>query len=144
MSNLIYAILPQAPRPIVQVHPDTDVTQCVELMVTHGIGALVVTDDENLLGIVSERDIVWNINKHGENVLKQKSSDILCANVAVLRPTDTIETAMAIITQTKRRHVLVAEEGKLIAIISIGDLLFHLLNEKARVIEHLEQYIYRG
>ncbi len=142
MSNLIYSILPNPPREIVFVHPDVSVAQCVEMMVHSNIGALVVTDDNNLLGIVSERDVVKGLIKHGSNLLNVKASDILCADVTVLKPTDTVETAMAVITETKRRHVLIAEEGKLIAIVSIGDVLFNLLIHKAREIQELENYIH--
>lgn len=141
MSNLIYSILPDPPREIVYVHPDVRVAQCVEIMINRNIGALVVSDDDNLLGIVSERDIVWGLLNNGIDILKKPASDVLWANVAVLKPTDTVETAMAVITETKRRHVLVAEEGKLITVVSIGDVLFSLLDEKTRVIEQLKDYI---
>lgn len=141
MSNLIYSILPDPPREIVYVHPDVSVAQCVEIMVNRSIGALVVTDDDNLLGIVSERDIVWGLLNNGIELLNKPASDVLWAHVAVLKPSDTVETAMAVITETKRRHVLIAEEGKLITIVSIGDVLFSLLDEKSRVIEQLKDYI---
>lgn len=141
MSNLIYSILSQPPREIVYVHPDVSIAQCVDLMMTRKIGALVVTDDDNLLGIVSESDIIYGLKRYGERLLTQTASDILCAKVAVLKPSDTVETAMAIITETKRRHVLVGEAGKLIAIVSIGDVLLSLLGDKSRVIQALENYI---
>ncbi|WP_232220691.1 CBS domain-containing protein [Legionella tunisiensis] len=62
--------------------------------------------------------------------------------MSVLNLFDPIEDAMETITKTKRRHVLVAEQGNLVAILSIGDLLFHLLEDKTRVIEQLESYIH--
>lgn len=143
MSNLIYSILPQPAREIVYIHPDLSIEQCVQLMQSRKIGALVVTDDDNLLGIVSERDIVNGLVKHGMQLLEKTASDILWSHVAVLRPTDTVETAMAVITETKRRHVLIAEDGKLVAIVSIGDVLFSLLNDKTRLIQALENYIHQ-
>ena len=143
MSNLIDSILPKPLREIAYIHPDVSVAQCVEIMVSRNIGALVVTDDDNLLGIVSERDNVWGLLHHGEQIFTQPASAILWANVAVLKPTDTVETAMAIITETKRRHVLIAEQGKLIAIVSIGDVLNSLLDEKSRTIQQLENYIHQ-
>jgi CBS domain-containing protein len=143
MSNLIYTILPKPMREIVSIHPDLTVSQCLEIMVSRSIGALVVTDDDNLMGIVSERDIVWGLLHNKMEIMNKPASDILWANVAVLKPTDTVETAMVVITKTKRRHVLIAEEGKLIAIVSIGDILCSLLDEKDRVIEHLENYIHQ-
>lgn len=112
-------------------------------MIRHNIGALVVTDDDNLLGIVSERDVVRGLLHHGGSLLDRPVSEILWANVVVLKPTDTVETAMAVITETRRHHVLVAEDGKLVAIVSIGDVLFSLLEDKARVIQQLENYIHQ-
>lgn len=143
MSNLIYTILPKPVREIVYIHPDLSVSQCVDIMVSRNIGALVVTDDDNLLGIVSERDIVWGLLHNKMEIMNKPASDILWANVAVLKPTDTVEMAMAVITKTKRRHVLIAENGKLLAIVSVGDILYSLLDEKDRVIEQLENYIHQ-
>ncbi len=143
MSNLIYSILPNPAREIVYVHPDVSVEQCLDIMIKRNIGALVVTDDDNLLGILSERDIIHGLSRYAASVLTSNASDILCAAVAVLNPSDTVETAMAIMTETKRRHVLIAEEGKLIAIVSIGDVLLSLLGDNARVIQHLENYIHQ-
>ena len=142
MANLIHSILPQPNRPIIYTHPDVSVAQCVEIMVQHNIGALVVTDDDNLLGILSEHDIVRSRVHNGLSPSSTKASDILCADITMLKSSDTVEKAMEAITYTKRRHILVSEEGKLIAILSIGDLLFNLLEDKARVIEQLENYIH--
>ena len=143
MSNLIHSILPKPARPIIYVHPDMSVHQCIDMMQHENIGALVVTDDENFLGIVSERDVVYGFSKKGKELLESPVSEILWANVAVLKPTDTVETAMAIIIETKRRHVLVAESGKLVAIVSIGDLLNSILADRTRTIKELENYIHQ-
>lgn len=141
MSNIIYSILPNPVREIVYIHPDVSVQQCVEVMSRHHIGALVVTDDQNLLGIVSERDIINGLLVYGEGLLKRPASDILWANEMVLKPTDTVETAMAVMTETKRRHILVGEAGKILTILSIGDLLFSILKNKTAEIQQLEKYI---
>lgn len=142
MANLIHSILPQPRHPIIYTHPDVSVAQCVSIMAQHNIGALMVTDDENMLGIVSERDVVRGLVNKGLSPMTTNVSDIMCADVSVLKSSDTVEKAMEVITYTKRRHILVSEEGKLIAILSIGDLLFNLLEDKKRVIEQLENYIH--
>jgi CBS domain-containing protein len=142
MANLIHSILPQPRRPIAYIHPDVSVAQCVAMMVQDNIGALVVTDDENILGIVSERDIVRALVHKGLSPVSTTVSDVLCAAITILKSSDTVEQAMEAMTYTKRRHILVSEEGKIIAILSIGDLLFNLLEDKARVIEQLENYIH--
>ena len=142
MASLIHSILPVPRHPIIYTHPDVSVAQCVSIMVQHNIGALVVTDDDNLLGILSERDIVRALVNEGLSLTSTTASDIMCADVSVLKSSDVVEKAMEVITYTKRRHILVSEEGKLIAILSIGDLLLNLLEDKTRVIEQLENYIH--
>lgn len=142
MANLIHSILPEPRRPYIYTHPDVTVAQCVATMVQENIGALVVTDDENILGIVSERDVIRTLVHKGLSPTTTKVSDIMHADVTVLESSDTVEKAMAAITYTKRHHILVSEDGKIIAILSIGDLLFNLLEDKSRVIEQLENYIH--
>ena len=111
-------------------------------MVQENIGALVVTDDENILGIISERDLVRSLINKGISAESTLVSAVMHANVSVLKSSDTVEKAMEVITYTKRRHILVSEEGRITAILSIGDLLFNLLEENKRMIEHLENYIH--
>ncbi len=141
MANLIHSILPNPRRPITYIHPDISFAQSIEIMVGENIGALVVGDEDNIIGILSERDVVRSLVTTELPPLA-KVSDVLHADVTVLQSSDTVEMAMEAITYTKRRHVLIAEKGKIIAILSIGDLLFHLLEENKRVIEQLENYIH--
>lgn len=141
MANLIHSILPSPRNPIAYVNPDVSVAQCVSIMIQHNIGAVVVGDEENVLGILSERDIVRELVHKGLSPNTTKASDILHADVTVLKSSDTVEKAMEAITYTKRRHILVTENKKIIAIVSIGDVLFNLLENNKRVIEHLENYI---
>lgn len=143
MAHLIHSVLPSPQRKIVSISPDESVKKCLQLMNEHNIGALVVMDEHNkVLGIVSERDIIRSSLKPGFNLDDTKVADVFCKEVSILHPHDHVEKAMQAITSTKRRHVLIYEKDQLIAILSIGDLLFHLLEDKARVIEHLEHYIH--
>ncbi|MGQ3889356.1 CBS domain-containing protein [Legionella sp. CNM-1927-20] len=142
MANLIYSILPKPRRPIVYIEPAFTVMDCVNLMVTKDIGALVVHDGTELLGLVSERDIVRDCLHRGLDPRQATAADIVYKNVSVLDVNDTIEKAMEVITVTKRRHILINEDNKLVAIISIGDVLFSLIEDKSRLIEHLEAYIH--
>ncbi len=142
MANLIHSILPQPSRPITYTHPDVTVAQCVETMVQENIGALVVTDDDNILGIISERDVVRSLVNKGLSAASTPVSAVMHANISVLKSSDSVEKAMEVITYTKRRHILIAEEGRIIAILSIGDLLYNLLEDNKRVIEQLENYIH--
>lgn len=142
MANLIHSILAEHNRSIVYVHPDVSITQCVDMMVRGNIGALVVMDDDNVLGLLSERDVIRSLVHKGLPPTSTKASDVMCAEFTMLSPNDTVETAMEAITHTRRRHLLIAESGKIIAILSIGDILFTTLDDKNRQIEHLQNYIH--
>jgi CBS domain-containing protein len=141
MAHLIYSVLHQPRRPIVYVNPEATVAQCVDKMNKEDIGALVVRD-EDIIGMVTERDVIRSCLHRRLDPQKATAADIVFTAVSVLNLFDPVEKAMEIITKTKRRHVLVAEHGELVAILSIGDLLFHLLEDKTRVIEQLENYIH--
>lgn len=142
MVHFIHSILPKRKRPIKFVYPDVDVASAVNMMVEADIGALVVCDENNILGLLTERDIVRFLVQKGLSAETTKVSEILRSDVDILKPTDSIETAMEMMIQTKQRHILVKDEGKLIAIISIGDLLFNLLEDKSKTIEELHKYIH--
>lgn len=142
MAHLIYSALPHPTRSITFVASDTSVAQCVEIMTTQDIGALVIREDNTLLGIVSERDIVRGCLFKKLNPEKTRAIEVAYVNVSILSVNDPIEKAMEIMTNTKRRHVLIEDNKELVAILSIGDLLFHLLEDKAKLIEQLENYIH--
>lgn len=144
MAHLIHSVLPMPPRKLVCIGPEVTIKKCVELMAANNIGALVVLDDDQkLIGIVSERDIIHACLNKGCSLNDCIAKDIAYKDVTILSPHDIVEKAMKAVTETKRRHVLIYDKGRLLAILSIGDLLFHLLDDKARVIEQLENYIAR-
>lgn len=142
MAHLIHNVLPMPPRKIIFVHPDDSVKKSIDLMTDLDIGALVVIDeDDELIGIVSERDIVRSCLHQCVDLNTAKVSDVVFTKVTILSPHDSVDQAMQAMTNTKRRHILICEDGEFLAILSIGDLLYHLLEDKAREIEHLENYI---
>lgn len=142
MTQLIRSILPSPRRPISFVHPDVSVLKSVNIMVGENIGALVVQTDENILGIASERDIVRELVNKGLCPDNTKISEVMCSSINILDLSDSVEHAMEVITSTKRRHLLGREGEEIVAIISIGDLLFHLLEDRLYTIKQLENYIY--
>ena len=143
MAYLIHSVLPVPPRKIIYIHPEDSVKKCIDLMLEFDIGALVVLDnDRQIVEMVTERDIVRSCLHQGLNPKTVKASDIAFSEVSILSPHDSVEKAMQVMTATKRRHVLIRNKGEFIAILSIGDLLYHLLEDKVRIIEHLENYIH--
>ncbi|WP_133130088.1 CBS domain-containing protein [Legionella yabuuchiae] len=142
MAHILRSILPQPRRPIVKVYPDVVVKQGVEMMVHENIGALVVANEDEFYGVLSERDIIRSVVYKDLPPETTKISDVMCADVTFLNVTDTIENAMAAMTLTKRRHILVEEGEDIIAIVSIGDILLNVLEDRAKTIEHLKNYIH--
>ncbi len=142
MSQLLQNILPEPRRKLVFVYPDVSVSQCCEIMAQNDIGALLVSDEVNVIGIVSERDIVRRCMCQGLDATKATARDITYADVTILTLHDTVEKAMQIMTSTRRRHLLIQDKNEVISILSIGDILYYLLEDKARVIEQLENYIH--
>lgn len=141
MSQPISSILSEPRRPIAFIKPDTTALTCAKKMRDEDIGALVVHDIDTLIGIVSERDLVRACMSKALDPTLVTASDIAYRHFQVLDAKEPIEKAMEMMTRTKRRHILISEQGQLTGILSIGDLLFHMLDDKSRVIAHLENYI---
>lgn len=142
MANLIHSVLPMPRRPVVYISGDESVKKCIELMTELNIGSLVVLDQDNAIqGMITERDVVRSCLNQSMDINTAKVGDIAYKDITILKSNDAVEEAMQSMTATKRRHVLVSEQGDIIALISIGDLVNYLLEDKARVIQHLEDYI---
>jgi CBS domain-containing protein len=142
MTQLIFSALYQPRRPIVSVPSSVSLSQCIDMMDKQNIGALLVRDVDTIVGILSERDIVRACLKPDFDLSKTTAGEIAYRDYSVLNSNDPLGEAMEVITQTKRRHVLVAEGGEIIGILSIGDILFYVLEDQTRVIEQLENYIH--
>ncbi|MEX2586766.1 MAG: CBS domain-containing protein [Actinomycetota bacterium] len=112
------------------IEPDVQISRAVYRMVAGGIGALVVsTDGESVEGIISERDVVRGLEYHGERLFDLKVRDLMSKNVPVCRPDDKVSHAMAEMTRSKSRHLPVVRDGKLVGIVSLGDVVKHRLDE---------------
>lgn len=142
MTNLISSILPKPPRSLHYISADLSVEESIKLMVEKDIGALVVQGNNQIIGILSERDIVRACLKKNLPLQTTSAGEICYRSFIALSSDEPIEKAMKMITSTKRRHLLVIDNDQVIDILSIGDLLFNVLEEKSRTIEHLENYIH--
>jgi CBS domain-containing protein len=106
------------------VTPDTPVVRVAQRMRTEQIGAFVVSSDARRLeGLISERDIVWGIARHGEAALELPASAVMARAVLTCRLDDTVRSVMGEMTRARVRHLPVLEEGELRGIISIGDVV---------------------
>lgn len=123
------------------IGPDDSVYEALKLMADEEIGALVVLDDDRLVGLISERDYARNVALKGRMSRETPVRDIMTSRVVCVRPEQTVEECMALITDKRVRHLPVLEENSLVGIISIGDLVKAIIAEQQFVIEQLEHYI---
>ena len=123
---------------------DTKVFDALELMAQKNIGALLVTESGKLVGIFSERDYARKVILKGKSSKNTTVNDIMSSNVVYIRPEQSIDDCMALMTGKHIRHLPVMDEEKLIGLISIGDVVKTIISEQEFMIEQLENYIKGG
>jgi CBS domain-containing protein len=117
------------------------VLEALKLMAEKNIGALPVVDDGKLVGMVSERDYARKMVLMGRSSVGTPVSAIMSSKVVTVDSTQTVETCMAIMTDSHLRHLPVVDDGHLLGLLSIGDLVKEAIAEQANLIEQLEKYI---
>jgi CBS domain-containing protein len=126
----VHAILRNKGKSVVTIHPDATVDRAVAVLHRRGIGALVVSDDgENVVGILSERDIVEALGRFGGDLLSVSVSEVMTSPVVTCEPSDSVADLMAEMTNRRIRHFPVLDDGRLVGIVSIGDLVKSRLDE---------------
>lgn len=135
-------ILSQKGRDVVTVSPDFSLHDVCQLMSEKGIGAVVVcARDGDVVGILSERDIMRTIAASGARALEERVSSHMTSTVVTCREDTTIQSVMERMTEGRFRHVPVVREGRLAGIISIGDLIKNRLAEAESEQDELKRYI---
>ena len=129
-------------RPLVVVSPNDSVFHALTLMAQHNVGALMVLNGEQLVGIFSERDYARKVILHGKSSKETLVSEIMSDKVAYVTPGTTLDECMALMTDKHFRHLPVLEEdGAVAGIISIGDLVKETISNQEFLIKQLEHYI---
>ncbi|HCE45684.1 MAG TPA: histidine kinase [Lentisphaeria bacterium] len=139
----VYEILKEKGNKVHCICPEATVMDAVALLCGCNVGSLVVTDGTGAVkGIVTERDILRNVAAYSNNRIKVE--DIMSKGVVIGLPDDDIENIMKVMTQKRVRHLPIMNKGKLAGLISIGDVLKSLQDEKDAKIRYLENYISSG
>lgn len=129
---------------VVTIAPDRRVRELLRLLAEHQIGAVVVSaDGAGVDGIVSERDVVRCLQADGDGVLDDPVSAIMTVEVETCSPHDQLEELMTVMTESRVRHLPVLDEGRLIGIVSIGDVVKHRIAEVQSERDQLTAYITR-
>jgi CBS domain-containing protein len=135
-------LLGQKPRDIYSVAPDAPVLEAIRSMAEHGVGALLVMQGDKLAGIVSERDYARKVILKGRSSSDTPVQQIMTAEVITVEPAQTTQQCMQIMTDRRVRHLPVVDGGRVLGMLSIGDLVRAVLAEQAQTIEQLENYIH--
>ena len=127
---------------VVTIEPDKKLLDAIALLTKHRIGALIVTEKSGqVVGVLSERDIVHLLSNKDNNRFENTVSSAMTAPVKSCTPDDTIQHIMQVMTTGRFRHMPVIEDGRLAGVISIGDVVKLRLEEMERESEHLKEYI---
>ena len=126
------------------VSSSSSVFDALQLLAQKNIGALLVMDGGKLVGIVSERDYARKVALKGKSSRDTLVNEIMTEKVVYVRPDETIEACMALMTEKHFRHLPVIENGEVIGVISIGDVVRAVISEQKFIISQLENYISGG
>lgn len=137
----VHAILESKGHQVASIRPDAKLSAAIKLLAEKRIGALLVMDGQHLDGIVSERDVVRVLADRGAGVLEEPVSAIMTRKLTTCGRTETVAIIMEKMTTGKFRHLPVIEDGRVIGIVSIGDVVKHRVMEFEREQEALTEYI---
>jgi CBS domain-containing protein len=141
MTTVTDILNSKASRTVHTIDPAASVFEAVRLMAQENIGALVVVEHDRVVGMVTERDYARKVALQARASRDTPLRDIMTSPVMYVRPPQTSEECMALMTETRLRHLPVMDGGKLIGLISIGDLVKDIISEQRFIIEQLEHYI---
>lgn len=129
-------------RPLAVVSPNDSVFHALSLMAQHNVGALMVLDGEQLVGLFSERDYARKIILHNKSSKETPVREIMSDKVAYVTPATTLDECMALMTEKCFRHLpVLSEEGEVLGIVSIGDMVKEIISSQQFLISELERYI---
>jgi CBS domain-containing protein len=134
-------ILDTKGRAVFSVTPEVTVYSAIELMCQRDVGGLLICENDKLVGIFTERDYARKLILKGKSSKETPIGELMTRNPIVVSPESTIEDCMKIMSSKNIRHLPVVEGDKLVAMISIGDVVRFIIEEQKSIIEQLEQYI---
>lgn len=125
----IQSILDRKGTKVLTIRHGASARRAADTMQRDGVAALVVTNGDQIAGIVSERDIVRALSQEGERALSMTVGDVMSHTVVTVQPSDTVKLAMRLMTDRRVRHLVVTENGKPAGVVSMGDVVRHRLED---------------
>ena len=142
--NRLYEILQEKGGELLEIDADASVFEAVQLMVEMNVGSLLVTVSGDITGIVTERDYLRRVTLEGRTDRETPVREIMSSPLIVASPQTTVDECMALMTDRRIRHVPVAEEGSVVGVVSIGDLVKFKSKLQTFEIQYLTNYITAG
>lgn len=137
----VHQILNTKPTQIFSVTSSTSVLDALKLMTEKNISALLIMEHDELLGIFTERDYARKIILHGKSSIDTPIREAMTTNPITVKPTDSIELCMELMTEKHIRHLPVATADKVVGMVSIGDVVKFIIADQKQTISQLESYI---
>ena len=141
MGERVRSIVKDKGGKVWSVGPNISVYDAIALMAEKGVGALLVASDEELLGIISERDYARKVILQGRSSRETAVKEIMTSPVVTVTLEHTVGECMTIITTRRIRHLPVLESGRLVGMVSIGDCVNSIISAQAHTIDQLNSYI---
>ncbi|MEU4802447.1 CBS domain-containing protein [Actinosynnema sp. NPDC023587] len=129
---------------VATVRADSSVAELVAVLAEHNVGAMVVVGDSGIAGIVSERDVVRRLHDRGADLLAAPVAEIMTVEVLTCSPKDSVDSLTVLMTERRIRHVPVVEDGELVGIVSIGDVVKSRISQLEEGRDQLTAYIAQG
>lgn len=137
-------ILKQKGNQVWSIGPEDTVYRALEILAEKNIGVLLVMEGERVVGIFSERDYARKVILQGKSSAEMQVGEIMSKDVLYASPGDSVEKCMAIITENKIRHLPIMQDGKLLGMITSGDIINHIISRQKFEIQELKKYITGG
>jgi CBS domain-containing protein len=141
MRSTVEEILQYKGREVWTISPKATVLEALKIMAEKDVGALVVVQDDKVVGIISERDYARKVVLRGRTSINTPVKDIMTDKVYYVTPKTTVAECQALFTEYNVRHLPVIDNGKLVGIVSIGDVVKAVIDDQADTISHLSDYI---
>ena len=142
--NRLYEILEEKGGEVLKVDAESSVFEAVQLMVEKNVGSLLVTEGGDITGIVTERDYLRRVTLEGRTDRETPVREIMSSPLIVASPETTVDECMALMTDRRIRHVPVVEDGSVVGVVSIGDLVKFKSKLQTFEIQYLTNYITAG
>lgn len=144
MNEPVAKLLEQKTERVETVNPQASVGEAVARMNQRRIGSILVMDGERLVGIFTERDVLTRVVPQQLDPQRTPVGEVMTRNPISIAPTRTVQEAMMVMTDTRHRHLPVVQGGKVVGLISMGDLTRWMVRDQQRTIEDLTDYVRRA